>query len=115
VKQRNRLKRRQDFDSVIGAERVLAGRSLVAFARPNVDGGWRVGITVSRRVRGAVLRNRLRRRLREVARTTLLPEADLGAGFDVVLIGRPAAADLPMPVLEEDAARVRRRLERRPE
>ena len=96
------------------AQRVFAGRALVAFARPGVDGRWRVGVTVSRRLRGAVRRNRLRRRLREAARAQLLPAGSAapaaGAGYDVVLIGRPAAADLPLTVLEEEAARVRSRL-----
>jgi ribonuclease P protein component len=114
VKQRFRLRRRRDFDRVMQARRVFAGRAIVAFARPNPEGGWRVGVTVSRRLRGAVKRNRLRRRLREAARTSLVP-ADAPApgresGYDVVLIGRPAALELPLPVLEEEAARVRGRL-----
>jgi ribonuclease P protein component len=113
VKRRFRLRRRQDFDRVMRAQRVFAGRALVAFAIPSRSGGWRVGVTVSRRLRGAVDRNRLRRRLREAARASLLPEssepADAG-GYDVVLIGRPAALDLPLQTLSEEAGRVRRRL-----
>jgi len=118
VKQRFRLRRRQDFDRVMQTRRVFAGRAIVAFARPNADGRWRVGVTVSRRLRGAVRRNRLRRRLREVAKLRLLPLAagpapapDVATGFDVVLVGRPAALDLPWPAIEEETARVRARLE----
>jgi ribonuclease P protein component len=117
VKRRYRLRRRQDFDRVMKTQRVFAGRALVAFARPSSEGRWRVGVTVSRRLRGAVQRNRLRRRLREAARTSLLPVAvelrDPGVepmAYDVVLIGRPAAAELPLSALEEEAARVRSRL-----
>lgn len=94
--------------------RVFAGRALVAFATPSPAGGWRVGVTVSRRLRGAVQRNRLRRRLREAARESLLPpagpESREGEGYDVILIGRPAAVDLPLRALSEEAARVRSRL-----
>jgi ribonuclease P protein component len=115
VKQRFRLRRRGDFDRVMGARRVFAGRAIVAFARPNPDGGWRVGVTVSRRLKGAVRRNRVRRRLREVANRALLPgigsSAAPAAGYDVVLIGRPAAFEAPWAILEEEAARVRGRLE----
>jgi ribonuclease P protein component len=114
VKQRFRLRRRRDFERVMQAQRIFAGRAIVAMARPNSDGRWRVGVTVSRRLRGAVHRNRLRRRLREAARATLIPTGAApdreGVGFDIVLIGRPVALDLPMPVLEEEAARVRSRL-----
>jgi ribonuclease P protein component len=94
------------------APRVFAGRAIVAFAIPSSSGGWRVGVTVSRRLRGAVKRNRLRRRLREAARASLptRPGFPADAGYDVVLIGRPAALELPLEVLSEEAARVRSRL-----
>jgi len=114
VKQRLRLKRRRDFDRVMAGRRVFADRGLVAFALPNPDGHWRVGVTVSRRLRGAVARNQLRRRLREAARLSLLPSASdvdaAGKGYDVVLIGRPAGLDLPHSRLSEEVASVRRRL-----
>jgi ribonuclease P protein component len=114
VKRRFRLRRRQDFDRVMRAPRFFAGRAIVAFAIPSSNGGWRVGVTVSRRLRGAAKRNRLRRRLREAARASLLTRpgspADVDAGYDVVLIGRPAALELPLEALSEEAAQVRRRL-----
>jgi len=117
VKRRFRLRRRQDFDRVMKTQRVYAGRALVAFARPSAEGRWRVGVTVSRRLRGAVQRNLVRRRLREAARIGLLAGTDerREAGvepmaYDVVLIGRPAAVELPLAALEEEAARVRSRL-----
>jgi ribonuclease P protein component len=114
VKRRFRLRRRQDFDRVMRTPRVFAGRAIVAFATPSPSGGWRVGVTVSRRLRGAVQRNRLRRRLREAARASLLipPGSSVpqDEGYDVVLVGRPAAADLPLTALSEEAARVRARL-----
>ena len=112
MKRRFRLRRRQDFDRVMRVPRVFAGRAIVAFATPNSSGGWRVGVTVSRRLRGPVKRNRLRRRLREAARASLLspPGPPAGAGYDVVLIGRPAALELPLEALAEEAARVRSKL-----
>jgi ribonuclease P protein component len=115
MKSRFRLRRRQDFDRVMKAHRLFAGRALIAFASPNPAGEWRVGVAVSRRLRGAVKRNRVRRRLREAARGHLLRRgsaaAETGIGYDVVLVGRPAALELPLPVLEEEAARVRARLD----
>ncbi|HYW27604.1 MAG TPA: ribonuclease P protein component [Terriglobales bacterium] len=114
MKRRFRLRRRQDFERVMRAQRVFAGRAIVAFATPSASGSWRVGVTVSRRLRGAVVRNRLRRRLREAARASLLgagaPGSPVDAGYDVVLIGRPAAVDLPLQALSDEAARVRSRL-----
>jgi len=115
VKQRFRLRRRQDFDRVMRIRRVFAGRAIVAFATPNAEGRWRVGVAVSRKLRGAVRRNRLRRRLREAAKARLLPRVEPPsterAGYDVVLVGRPEALDLPWSALEEETARIRGRLE----
>src|SRR5437879_722367 len=114
MKRRFRLRRHQDFDRVVRTRRVFAGRALVAFACPNEGGEWRIGVTVSRRVRGAVVRNRIRRRLREVARTRLLAEGSepvvRGIAYDVVLIGRPAMVELPLGEVEEETAAVRARL-----
>ncbi len=102
---------------VIRGQRIYAGRALVAFARPNPRGEWRVGVAVSRGLRHAVDRNRARRRLRETARTRLLPqdlhELPRGIGYDVVLIGRPAAVEVPASVLVQEVTAVRNRLMRR--
>ena len=69
----------------------------MAFAVPRDTADSRVGVTVSRNIKGSVDRNRARRRLREVARDRLLgPDSPLhavGIRYDVVLIARPAALD----------------------
>ena len=59
----------------------------------------RVGFTVSRKVGGALVRNRMKRRFRAVARE-ILPEAGV-AGADHVLIGRPGANDMEFAELGE--------------
>lgn len=62
-----------------------------AFFLPTDDGLQRFGLTTTRKIGGAVLRNRCRRRLREIFR--LRDHASLeGIGFDVVLNVRPIAA-----------------------
>lgn len=105
---------------MLQAGRLYAGPTLVAFATPGSSAESRVGVTVSRQVGGAVHRNRLRRRLREVARTRLLrddsPLVAQGIKYDVVLIARPAALTADVPRLEKDAEAFLRRLAgRRPE
>ena len=92
----------------------VAGRALVAFAVPNGSDQNHVGVTVSKAVKSSVQRNRARRRLRELARLTLLgpdsPLAGLGIRYDVVLIARPAALDASFADLSEEAAQAAVRL-----
>ena len=56
----------------------------------------RLGVTVSRRVGGAVIRNRVKRRLREWFRTSPVRTA---GNVDLVVIARPSAASLPSGAL----------------
>ena len=61
---------------------------LVLYARKNRTGGNRVGITVSKKLGHAVVRNRVRRRLREVYR---LNEEKFSPGWDIVVVARTRA------------------------
>ncbi len=67
-----------------------AGRYMVLYCRPNGRKVNRLGFTVSTKLGHAVVRNRLRRRLREVYR---LNEAELRTGFDIVIVARGAAGE----------------------
>ena len=58
---------------------------LVLYARPNRSSANRVGITVSKKLGHAVVRNRIRRRLREVYR---LNEDKFLPGYDIVVVAR---------------------------
>ena len=58
---------------------------LVLYARKNHTPCNRVGITVSKKLGGAVIRNRVRRRLREVYR---LNEEQFASGWDIVVVAR---------------------------
>jgi len=62
-----------------------ANSYLVLYARRNRSATNRVGITVSKKLGGAVVRNRVRRRLREVYR---LNEARFVPGWDIVVVAR---------------------------
>ena len=63
---------------------------LVLYARKNRLNQNRVGITVSKKLGGAVVRNRVRRRLREVYR---LHEDRFLPGYDIVVVARSRAID----------------------
>lgn len=89
---RARLSRSGDFDRVIRRGRSHASRELVlyVFPRPD-DGDTRLGLSVSRKVGGAVERNRVKRLLREAFAEE---QAALPAGTDVVVVARSEAGEL---------------------
>ena len=62
----------------------------VLYAKPNRSATNRVGITVSKKLGHAVVRNRVRRRLREVYR---LHESRFLPGWDIVVVARGRAVD----------------------
>jgi ribonuclease P protein component len=105
----DRLRRRADFLRVAAARRQGTAGFLLQ-GRDRGDGGTpRVGFTCSKKVGGAVERNRARRRLREAARLALAPVAR--PGWDYVLVARPGAtATLDFARLLADLAAAARRL-----
>jgi ribonuclease P protein component len=110
----DRLKKRSDFLRLAKSPRKWAATGLVlqAAARPaeakDVESPVRYGLTVSRRVGGAVVRNRARRRLRAAA-CAVLPE-HAAPQHDFVLIGRPATLKRPYPALLDDLATALKRV-----
>ena len=113
MKRRIRLRRHGDFQAAMGGKRFFSGKTMVGFAVPNHQDVSRVGVTVSRTLKSAVDRNLARRRLRELARISLLgadsPLTAAGIRYDVVLIARPAAleADFADLVAEAEQAALR--------
>ncbi len=98
------LKKRSDFLWVRGGRRWSAAAFVLeARGRQNVaegEGPARFGYTVSKKVGGAVVRNRVRRRLR--ALTAALSPEQVQAGFDYVLIARSGAVARSFADLKAD-------------
>lgn len=89
---RGRLSRSADFDRVFRNGRSYAGRELVLHVFPRgEEGPTRLGLSVSRKVGGAVERNRVKRLLREAF---ALESARLPPATDVVIVARPDAKGL---------------------
>jgi ribonuclease P protein component len=106
-----KLRRRADFLAANGALRA-ATASFVLLVRPRGDDdpAMRLGLTVSKKVGNAVVRNRMKRRLRELARI-VLPESGL-AGADHVLIGRAGGIERPFAELAADLERALARVKK---
>jgi len=103
----DRLTKRAEFLAVARGVR-SARRGFVLQAANTFNTGsdaapsLRYGFTVTKKVGNAVVRNRIRRRLKEVVRLTAAGQAD--AGVDYVLVGRIEALALPFSELVRDLA-----------
>jgi ribonuclease P protein component len=103
-----RLKRRQDFVAAAKAQS-CATPGLVLQARERGEGeAVRVGFTVTKKLGNAVVRNRIKRRLREVARLSLAQDAR--PGFDYVLVGRALGEHRAFAELQKDLGSALKRL-----
>ena len=102
-----RLKVSREFERVRKKGRAVRGGLLMLSVLP-VDGEkrFRVGLITSRRVGGAVARNRVRRRLREIVRRN---QQALKGGIWFVVIARRSAAQTRSAALEAEWLRLARR------
>ena len=95
------LKKPEQFKLVFDKGTSLAERSLVVKCLSNGLNITRFGFSVSSRVGGAVVRNSLKRRLREIVR-----KATLKSGWDIVVIARPTAAQTDFKTLDQMLSRL---------
>ena len=91
------LKKNQDFQMVYKKGKSVAGKHMVLFVLKNNRAKNRLGISASKKVGKAVVRNRCRRRLKEAYR---LIESDMLEGYDIVILPRA-------PIIEADFAEIK--------
>ncbi len=97
MKVRGTLKKNSDFRRLYARGKSAVTPCLVLYARPNRLGENRLGYTVSAKLGHAVVRNRVRRRLREIYR---LNAPRLKQGYDMVVVARARAVGAPYRALD---------------
>lgn len=93
------IKENRVFRRLYARGKSAAAPCAALYVRRNGRKENRLGITVSTKVGKAVVRNRVRRRLREIYR---LHQGELSCGWDLVVVARVRAAHVPYAVLERD-------------
>lgn len=91
-----RVRRRADFEDAYRVGHKVVRPPFVLFARPNGLETSRLGVTATRKIGNAVIRNRARRLVREAYRRV---RASLPSGYDLVVVVRPPLLALSAPDL----------------
>jgi ribonuclease P protein component len=102
------IRDRADFLRVRGGPRWSGPAFLLELRERRPDGPARFGFTVTRKLGNAVVRNRIKRRLRHAVRA--VAAAGTRAGCDYVIVARPAAVSQPFADLQRDLSTALRRV-----
>jgi ribonuclease P protein component len=102
-----RIRRRPEFQRVYEGGQKLRLRLMTVVVLPNGRAASRLGIAATRKLGGAVIRNRAKRLVREVFR-----KADVPGGLDIVVIPRRDMLDVEYPTLEAEFRYALRRVRR---
>jgi ribonuclease P protein component len=98
-----RLVRRGEFDAVYRAGMRRSSSHFTVFFRANEQPQSRFGFSIKRTLGGAVVRNRIRRRLREIVRCHKL---EIPSGWDIVIHPKSSVAKAPFAALTADLLRI---------
>jgi ribonuclease P protein component len=97
------LRSRRDFDRIQSVGRSRSDRLMAIRFVPNGRDHDRVGISTGRRLGRAVVRNTVRRRIREIVRRSdelLRSPGPAAAGRDILIVARPASVDASFAELQ---------------
>ena len=101
------LKNNYEFRRTYAKGKSAASPLVVVYCRKNRSEKNRLGITVSTKIGKAVVRNRIRRRLKEIYR---LNECSVACGYDIIIVARTKSRYSSYKALEDDVLRLFTRL-----
>lgn len=104
-----RIRRRAEFQQIYARGTRISGRCYTLFIQPNRQAIGRLGIAATKKLGGAVVRNRAKRLVREVFR-----RSGIAPGFDIIVVPRRELLAAPFALLEAEYRATVERYLRRP-
>lgn len=101
-----RVSNSADYSSIYKNGRKIPGRYIIVYLLKNDLGYNRYGIVTSKKIGKAVVRNKIKRRLRAIIKDNM---PKVKTSFDIVLIGRHKIGGTPFDLLEKDFTIVMRK------
>ena len=98
-----RLVRKSEFDEVYRAGKRRSSSHFTVFVRASGQPNCRFGFSIKKALGGAVVRNRMRRRLREIVRCH---RQEIPPGWDIVIHPKSSVATTPFAALTADFLRL---------
>lgn len=107
MEKKNRLTKREYFDKVYRHGKSAANHQFVLYYKvQHGQESFRLGVSVSKKLGNAVVRNRIRRMLKEIVR---LNAARIPGGYDFIIIARKPAAEMSYQEMEKSVLHVLKR------
>lgn len=97
MEKKNRLRKNMEFKKVYKARKNFWNRNLILYIKRNGTKETRIGVSITRKVGNAVVRNKLKRRIKELNRRYI---ESLKEGYDIVIIPKKNAVNLSFKDLE---------------
>jgi ribonuclease P protein component len=108
LKKENRLTKKNEFDNVFKRSKASSGRFVFLKVLENDLGISRFGFIVSSKIsKRAVIRNKIKRRLREIIQKNII---NIEKGLDVVILARPNIINCDFGEIKEDTERLFKKL-----
>jgi ribonuclease P protein component len=101
-----RIKKNTDYQTVFKKGKQISGRGVILYYSKNSAQDTRVGIIVSKKVGNAVVRNRIKRIIREIFR---LNWPDIKSGYDIIIITRKSIREKSFHDIEKTFIDIMRR------
>ena len=98
LKKNYRLRKKYQFNYVYKTGKVIREPNLLLFYCPSKNKNVKIGLSVNKKVGGAVVRNRIKRLLREALRNEL---PLLKPNFNIIIFAEPNIVDVPLSSIKE--------------